>query len=143
VLYPIGDVVPFLRKLEAHSRRRVYVYLRVDPLPTDMGLWHEFHGTKLQDQPVHMDLLGVLAQLGVFPDVEVLEHRFSWTFATLDDAVVQVRNSLCLREDDEAATEKLRRLLHQRMVRGPDGRLGHQVGSARSAIVSWKPAPDA
>jgi hypothetical protein len=57
--------------------------------------------------------------------------------------VVQVRNSLCLREDDEAATEKLRRLLHQRMVRGPDGRLGHQVGSARSAIVSWKPAPDA
>ena len=141
VLYPISDVVPFVRKLEQHARERVYVYLRADPLPTEMGLWREFYGVPLQDQPVHTDLLGVLAQLGVFPDVEVVEHRFTFTFVTMDDAVAQVRNSLCLREDDAAATAKLRALLDERLERRPDGRLGPRVGSARSAIISWRPAP--
>jgi hypothetical protein len=72
--------------------------------------------------------------------VEVVEHRFTWTFADLDEAQQQVRNSLCLREDDAAANAKLRRLLEDRLVRWPDGRLGPEVGSARSAIISWAPA---
>src|SRR5262245_24220324 len=51
VLYPIADVVPFVRKLDQHAAERVFVYLRVDPLPTDLGLWSEFHGSPLQLQP--------------------------------------------------------------------------------------------
>jgi len=140
VLYPIGDVVPFVRKLDGSARRRVFVYLRADPLPTDFGLWKEFHGTALQAQPVHMDLINVLAQIGIFADVEIVEHRFSWTFADLDEAQAQVRNSLCLREDDAVANRKLRALLAERLVTWPNGRLGPQVGSARSAIISWAPA---
>ncbi len=139
VLYPIGDVVPFLRKLEAAARERVFIYLRADPLATDLGLWQEFYGTPLQAQPVHMDLVNVLAQIGVFADVDVVEHRFTLTFGTLDDAVAQVRNGLCLREDDDRATERLRDLLRERLVESPDGRLGPETGSTRSAIVSWRP----
>ena len=142
VLYPIGDVVPFIRKLESAATSRVFVYLRADPLPTDMGLWDQFWGEPLQSQPVHMDLIGVLAQMGIFADVEIVTHRFSFTFATLDDAVSQLRNTLCLREDDEAATAKLRGLLEDRLVAWPDGRLGPPVESARSAILSWAPARD-
>lgn len=141
VLYPIADVVPFLRKLEASARERVFIYLRADPLPTDMGLWSEFHGVPLQAQPVHMDLLNVLAQIGVFADVEVVEHRFTLTYASVDEAMEQVRNSLCLREDDAAAHAKLRRLLDERLVSWPNGRIGPRVESARSAVMSWKPAP--
>lgn len=139
VLYPIADVGPFVRKLAGSAKRRVFVYLRVDPLPTDMGLWSEFHGVPLQLQPTHMDLVNVLVQLGIMPDVKVGEHRFTWTFATLDEAVAQVRNSLCLREDDDAASVKLRALLGQRLVAWPGGRLGPEIGSARSAIISWAP----
>ena len=140
VLYPIADVVPFVRKLEASAKQRVHIYLRTDPLPTDLGLWREFYGVPLQSQPVHMDLINVLAQIGIFADVEVVEHRFTWTFADVDEAQQQVRNSLCLREDDAAANEKLRGLLSERLVAWPDGRIGPEVGSARSAIVSWAPA---
>ncbi len=139
VLYPIADVAPFVRKLAKSGKRRVFIYLRVDPLPTDMGLWGEFHGIPLQLQPTHMDLVNLLVQLGIMPDVEVGEHRFTWTFASLDEAVSQVRNSLCLREDDDAATVKLRALLEQRLVPWPNGRLGPEIGSARSAIISWAP----
>ncbi len=139
VLYPIADIEPFLRKLDASALRRVYVYLRADPLPTDMGLWPEFYGVALQAQPVHMDLVNVLAQMGIFADIEVVEHRFTLTFATFEDAVTQVRNSLCLRDDDPPSDEKLRRLLRERLIEWPGGRLGPDVESARSAIVSWPP----
>jgi SAM-dependent methyltransferase len=139
VLYPILDVAPFLRKLSACANRRVFVYLRVDPLPTDFGLWSEFHGEPLQLQPTHMDLVNVLAQLDIVANIEIVEHRFSWTFASIDEAVAQVRNSVCLREDDEPATAKLHSLLESRLITWPNGRLGPEVGSARSAIVHWSP----
>src|SRR6185295_14361419 len=80
VLYPIADVMPFIRKLESAAKKRVFVYLRTDPLPTDLGLWSEFYGVALQRQPVHMDLVNVLAQSAIFADVEIVEHRFTWTF---------------------------------------------------------------
>jgi len=139
VLYPIADPLAFIRKLEQHARRRVFIYLRVDPLPTDMGLWPEFYGVPLQAQPVALDLLNLLAQIGVMADLEVAEHRFTWTFADIDEAVAQTRNSLCLREDDVASTARLRVLLQQRLVPWPNGRLGPEIGSARSGIISWTP----
>jgi hypothetical protein len=108
-------------------------------MPTDMGLWREFYGVPLQAQPSHLDLLNALAEMDIIPDVEIVEHRFSWTFASLDEAVEQVRNSLCLRPDDEAATSKLRALLEERLITWPNGRLGPQIGSTRSAIISWTP----
>ncbi len=143
VLYPIADAVPFVRKLDSVARQQVFVYLRVDPLPTDMGLWSAFHGVALQAQPAHLDLVNLLAQIGIAADVEVVHHRFTWTFADLDEAVAQVRNSLCLRDDDAATTAKLRALLEGRLVAWPNGRLGPEIGSARSAIISWRPTVQA
>ena len=140
VLYPIADVVPFVQRLDAHARRRVYIYIRVDPLATDLGLWREFYGVPLQSQPVFADVYPLLMQIGIVADAEIVEHRFSWTFETLDEAVAQVRNALCLREDDAAAVEKLQGLLRERLIEWPGGRLGPSIESARSAIISWAPA---
>ena len=139
VLYPIADVVAFVRKLEASARERVFVYLRADPLPTDMGLWSEFRGEPLQGQPTHTDLFNVLAQFNIFADVEIVEHRFSWTFASMDEAVAQVSHSLCLREDDAPSHVRLRDLLESRLVTHANGRIGSAIGSSRSAIISWRP----
>jgi SAM-dependent methyltransferase len=139
VLYPVADPLPFIRRLETHARRRVLIYLRVDPLPTDMGLWSEFYGVPLQGQPVAMDLLPLLAQAGIMADLEVVNHRFTWTFADLDEAIAQTRNSLCLAESDVAATVKLRALLSERLVTWPNGRLGPQIAASRSGIISWTP----
>jgi hypothetical protein len=86
-----------------------------------------------------MDLLNVLAQIDIFADVEIVEHRFTLTYRSIEDAVSQVRYALCLREGDAAAEEKLRRLLSERLVSWPDGRLGPPVSSARTAILSWTP----
>jgi SAM-dependent methyltransferase len=139
VLYPISDVEPFVRKLDEHAARRVFVYIRVDPLATDVGLWREFYGVPLQGQPTFEDLYPLLMQMGIVADAEIVEHRFTWTFASLDEAVLQIRNALCLREDDDAANARVRALLEDRLIVWPEGRLGPRIESARSAIVSWAP----
>ncbi|MBF6599552.1 MAG: class I SAM-dependent methyltransferase [Dehalococcoidia bacterium] len=138
VLYPIGDVVPFVRKLEAHARERVFVYLRADPMPTDFGLWSEFYGEPLQAQPTHADLFNVLAQIGVMADVEVVCAPLTWGFDSLDDAVREVSGRLCLAADDAPAQEKLRRLLASRFD-ADGGRIMPDSGAGRSAIFSWRP----
>ena len=144
VLYPIGEVVPFIRKLEAAARERVMVYLRVDPLATDVGLWAEFHdGVPLQRQPVLADLLPLLWQIDIAPDVRVVEHSVTLTFNDLDEATAQVRNGVCLREDDQAATQKIRRLLAERLVVNDAGRLGPSMTRARTAVISWVPGASA
>jgi SAM-dependent methyltransferase len=139
VVYPIVDVVPFVRKLEAAAKERVFVFLRADPLPTDMGLWRYFRGVDLTRQPTHDDLLNVLWQIGVFCDVEIVEQRFTFSYETLDDAVAAMRHALSLREGDAAAEAKLRGLLEERLRRREDGRLAPEASSARSAILSWAP----
>lgn len=138
VLYPIGEVVPFVRKLESHAREWVFVYLRADPLPTDFGLWSEFYGEPLQSQPTHADLFNVLAQIGVLADVEVVRAPLTWFFDSLDDAVREVAGRLCLRADDAAAQEKLRGLLASRFD-ADGGRILPDSGGVRSAIFSWRP----
>lgn len=139
VLYPIADVVPFIERLQRHARERAWIYIRVDPLPTDLGLWKEFYGEPLQPQPTFPDLYPVLLQHDIVADVEIVEHRFTLTYDSLDEAVAQARHTLCLREDDEASTGKLRTLLQDLLVPHDSGRLGPPMESARSAIVCWTP----
>ena len=137
VLYPIADPVPFIEKLNGSARARVFIYLRTDPLATDLGLWRAFHGIPLQSQPVHTDLMGLLSQMGIFAGVEIVEHRFTWTFADLDEAHEQLRNSLCLRADDDAASAKLRSLLERdaRRVAGRAARAGVGAGTLGGPVV--------
>ncbi len=137
VLYPIAEVVPFVRKLEASALSRVFIYIRADPLMTDLGLWSEFYGVPLQQQPTHVDLINVLAQIGVFADVEIVTHRFTLTYESMEEAVDQVGHGLCLHENDAQSRAKLRALLDQRLAAWPGGRVGPEAGSPRSAILSW------
>jgi SAM-dependent methyltransferase len=142
VLYPIAKPLPFIRKLEAQARERVFVYLRVDPLPTEMGLWSEFYGIPLQSQPTALDLMNLLAQADIYADFEVVNHRLTLTFESVDDAVTHVKDALCLNETDEIALARLRSVLQERLKPWPDGRLGPDVAWARTAIMSWKPGAD-
>ncbi len=139
VLYPIKDVVPFVRRLDSKARDRVFVYIRADPLPTDFGLWSEFYGVPLQGQPTHADLFGVLVQMGIMADIEIVTAPFTWRFESVEDAAREVGGRLCLRPDDDDAQAKLRDVLAPRFeLEG--GRIMSDSGEARSAIFSWSPS---
>ena len=131
--------MPFIRRLEAKARDRVFVYIRADPLPTDFGLWSAFYGAPLQAQPTHADLFNVLLQIGIMADVEIVTAPFTWKFESLEEAAREVGGRLCLRPDDEAAQAKLRDVLASHFDR-ESGAIMSDSGEARSAIFSWRPS---
>ncbi|HXF50590.1 MAG TPA: class I SAM-dependent methyltransferase [Dehalococcoidia bacterium] len=137
VLYPIYDIVPFLRKLDA-SATWCFVYLRVDPIVTDLGLWQEFHGEPLVDQPTHADALDVIHELGIAPNVTVFRLDARRSFASWDEAVEQALRSVCVPDTPENRS-RLAELLRTRLREDEDGMVRTPPQTIRTAVLWWGP----
>lgn len=138
VLPLIEDVAAFLTKLDQAAGRRVFLYLGaggaellIDPI------WRYFHGSPREPAVTYLDAVAVLEELGIRPDVQIVEVPTMSRFATLDEAVEDYRTSLMLPDTDEAR-EELRALLASWLVRR-DGALGVPATTMPAAIVSWEP----
>lgn len=71
VAYNVPDIAPFLAALDAAAKRRVVVELTaVHPHTQFNALWRELHGIERPTRPTAHDLLDVLAELDIKPQVE-------------------------------------------------------------------------
>jgi SAM-dependent methyltransferase len=76
VTYFVRDIVPFVRKLEAASRRRVIILVWSEPPPNLRSKpFSLVYGEELAALPGHRALLPVLWEMGILPDVRVLPMR--------------------------------------------------------------------
>lgn len=106
VLYNVAELVPFLRALDGHARRRVVVELTEShPLSGLAALWLAIHGLVRPSQPRASDAAEVAAALGYDVHVESFEHRSLRDGAPLEDRVAFARRQLCVgpERDDEIA----------------------------------------
>ncbi len=137
---PIVDDAPrFLTKLDAAARRHALLYLGAFSMDGILDpLWRHFHGRTRRPGPTWLDALDVLREVGIEPDVEVVEVRTHTRFASLADAVEDYRDLLAL-QDDDAIRERLSELLRTWLVaRGGELRL--PVASLPAAVIRWRPA---
>jgi precorrin-6B methylase 2 len=75
VLYPIADVVPFIRKLDANARRVCAIIIRVDQMGTMVDpLWEEVWGVSRPPEPGLLDLYNLLFMLRIRANVRLV-HR--------------------------------------------------------------------
>ena len=66
VVYNVGDVVPFLRALDAHARHRVVIEMPDHhPLTPMSDAWRHFWQLERPVDPTPSDLLDVLDGIGV------------------------------------------------------------------------------
>jgi SAM-dependent methyltransferase len=73
VVFFVRDIVPFLEGLTAAARRRVVVGLRVVPTPHRFAdLFRLVYGEPMAPYPTFRELLPVLWDLGLVPEVRVL-----------------------------------------------------------------------
>lgn len=78
VVYGVEAIVPFIRKLVAHARQRVALLLTTSyPAAFAAPLWPAVHGEERITLPALPELLPVLWEMDIWPDVEMLaiEHR--------------------------------------------------------------------
>jgi SAM-dependent methyltransferase len=137
---PIVDDAPrFLRALDAAARRHAFLYLGaftadavVDPL------WRHFHGTPRRPGPTWLDAVAVLREIGIDPEVEVVEVRSRTRFATLGEAVRDYRDLLVLPDTPDVRRE-LAGLLRQWLVKS-EGALRPPIATLPAAVVRWQPS---
>lgn len=94
----IRDVVPFIRKLETSARRRVIITTWASP-PTERvranrrvqaEIFKTLFGVERPDSQEYIDLLHVLWEMGIVPEVTVQEMN-SWSFLYSNHPVPKTR----------------------------------------------------
>ena len=138
VLTLVPDGRSFVTKLDATAGRHVFLYLGaycgdavLDPL------WRHFHGEPRVPGPSYLDALAVLRELGIAPDVKVVEIANRRRFKTIDEAVEHYREALLLADTAEARRE-LGALLGAWLL-GRSGALRSPLRSLPAAIIHWTP----
>lgn len=135
VVYGVAAIVPFLRALDAHTRRVCLLAIRVDQHPGLADLARALTGEARAPQPAFADLYPVLLELGIVADVQIVPSG-GFRFADHDAAAAHYRDRLGLPADGPLAA-RLRDELAARLVRDADGRWRWPGPQPRTAIVSW------
>ena len=143
VTYFVRDIVPFVRRMEAAARRRVMITVWSEPPPNrGADLFRRVYGEPQAPMCGHRQLLPVLWEMGVLPEVRVLPDSSwweTWYFPTRDEAVESV---LFGRWSREADRERARDTFEEQFdeIFSPDGEGYRAIWRApmRELLITWE-----
>ena len=140
VVYVVEEIGPFVRKMHSHARRLVLAVLFQSPPQSSMyGLWEQVHGEKRHALPSLPELVPVLEELGIRPEVTELDEQPLPSFKSLQEAEEMIAQRLYITPGTEAMS-RLERAL-ERTLHEEDGVwLIEGVQPLRPCIVAWEPA---
>jgi SAM-dependent methyltransferase len=138
VLYAIEEPVPFIRKMEALARERVFIYLRdSQPVHPSVPLAEALTGEPTPRMPQLTDLYLLLRQIGVAPAVVSWPNRWVQRFPDLDSAATACRDRLGDRWDERRG----RGWLVDHLESAPDGSLTFTDPHSVVGVVHWQLSP--
>jgi 2-polyprenyl-3-methyl-5-hydroxy-6-metoxy-1,4-benzoquinol methylase len=100
VVYPIADVVPFVRALDRAARCAVVMVARLGQ--PDEALAHAFravHGEERAPMPSLPELFNLLLQMGIPASVSLHPFELRWSYADADAAVADAASRLGVHPD--------------------------------------------
>ena len=139
VLYGVADVVPFIKKLESHATERVLVLMFADSPQGHLApFWKPVHGEDRVNLPAMRELLDVLWEMDIFPDLEMMAAASTHVFKSREKAVEQLRQRLYVAPDSDQ-DRRLERALGELLIESSDGLTVRGAGPRRLGLVSWQP----
>lgn len=140
VLYGPAEIVPFVRKLEENARARVLVLLSMQsPLSAYSPFWPLVHGEPHIDPPALPELMEVLWEMDIFPDLTMIHAESQQSAPDRRTALELLRRALAVRpgsQEDarfEAAAWEL-------LVESPHGVTMRDARPRRQGLLTWQPA---
>ena len=126
------DIRLALQKMDVVSRGYVYLFWFVDmPLWEKMyaDLWEPLHGLEYHPGPKADCLFGVLYQMGIYANVEMLPLKKEYRFTTLDDMTSFFRRRFNIKtvEQEQVLDDYLKPLIR---TTGPDIVISGEIGRA-------------
>ena len=145
VTYFVRDIVPFVEKLAAAARRRVMITLWSEPPPCrGAPLFRLAHGEKQELLPGFRQLLSVLWEMDILPDVLVLPGAPWWEnvfHPSREDALEWAVEGPWLRaEDRERAAGIFRDSFDDLFISGPEGFRPSWQQPLRELLITWETA---
>jgi SAM-dependent methyltransferase len=140
VVYGVADIEPFVRSLANAARERVALVLFMDaPLSRMSPIWAEVHGEERIDMPGLPELLPVLWEMEIYPNVEMLPAASGGTrvLPNLETAIAMARHFLYI----EAGSEKdkrLREIAPKFVVETPQGVTMRGASERPQGVVWWR-----
>lgn len=149
VTYFVRDIVPFIRGMEAAARRRVVICLASIPPPSQGAAVYELlRGQPLAWPPGHRELLAVLWDLDILPDVRVLpvalKRIWSWPAQPTRERMVEAALQV-LPQSGSLDLGRARALLEDRFealfVPGDEGYdvRWPTTREVRELLITWEP----
>lgn len=142
VVYFVRDIVPFLQKLQAAALRRVMITLwSVSPPNCDAVLYELLYGEPMAPVPGYRELMAVLREMEIFPEVVTLPESPWWedgTLRTRDEAVENALESGWVMEKDlAAAREVLTRNFDRMFAYDGEGYRPQWRQESRELLITW------
>ena len=102
VVYGVTDIEPFLRKLDGVARELVAVVVYMEaPLSGLSQLWEAVYQEERIDLPALPELLPVLWEMGIYPNVAMMPPRPPRRVKTMEAALTFTRHMLRVDEGSE------------------------------------------
>jgi hypothetical protein len=143
VVYYVADIVPFLEKLHSASRRRVMIVMHSLP-PVNVGapVYRLIHGRDQPLDPGYRELLPVLWEMGILPEVRVLgPSDFIVTRARYDSIEAATESALpstLSPTERERARAALAKHFEELFVTAEDATFRRRLpGPSRVVLVTW------
>jgi len=147
VTYFVHDIVPFIEQMVAASRRRVLITLWSVPSPNQSApLFRLVYGEEPAPAPGHRELLPILWEMNILPDVRVLPETPLIPGAmqqglpqTHQDAVHWALQGRWLRPEDQARARNLVEThFHELFAQCPEGFRPLWYQAARQLLITWE-----
>ena len=147
VTYFVRDIVRFVRKMEAAARRRVIIAIWSIPPPhRDGRIFRLVYGEDQAPVSGHADLLAVLWEMGILPDVRVLPEPPWWEVdlpRTKEAAVQMALQSSWLHESDHLRAGGVISTYVDELFRStPNGYLPLWREPMKEMLITWETNQD-
>ena len=140
VLHHVAEIAPFVRKLEESVRERVAILEMVEtPGSVAVPFYERVRGASPTPLPGVPKLLNLLWEMGIFPDVKMLNPKVPVLGKDRISALERLRGMLAVEEGSDA-DERLRAAADELLEETSEGLTVRGVNVWRQAIITWKPA---
>ncbi len=138
VVYGVADIAPFVEKLIVHANRTVAMLMFVDsPQASVSRLWEPVHGERRIDLPALPELMNVLWEMGVYPNVRMLASSPSHTFESVETAADEVAGRLFIGNDADAR-RRLEERIEDYLEPSADGYRMRGSRRPRQGLIWWE-----
>ena len=142
VTYFVRDIEGFIQKMEARGKRRAMITLWSQPPPNRSAeIFALIYGEEQETLPGHRDLLPVLWEMGILPDIRVLPDSPWWESVpqSREDAIALALAGRWLMPGDQ---DRARKLVEERFdelfVIGSEGFRPKWRQDMRELLITWE-----